>query len=96
MTDFNGSTASILTTLGRLMERTETTVIRLNTIEAKVDLSAKEIERIKNGSTSSTAPIVERYVKRGLTFALPVAALWVTGFHREAGQLLRMFLGEQP
>lgn len=95
MADWSGSTTSILTTLGRLLERSETTSIRLDRIEARVDHSASEIAALKSGQPNRPHHF-ERYAKRALTYGIPALTLYASGSHPDLAQLFRLVLGEGP
>ena len=89
----NGSTQSILTTLGRLLERTERTAIDVREVKRSVSKLQTDVATMK--ARQSTAPHYERYAKRALTYGIPALTLYASGSHQEAVKLIGLIRGAE-
>jgi hypothetical protein len=98
MGELNGSAATILYQMGMLTEQGRNTSIRLDRIEAKVDLSASDLTArvTKLETRTATIPRWEKRFKRSASVLVPVASLWLTGHHEQALQALSALLGGTP
>ena len=69
--------------LGRLLERSEQTILLIGKLDARVANLEKRKEDV---------PAAETWFKRAVTIGAPLGTLWLTGSHEKAVQVLQALL----
>lgn len=69
--------------LGRLLERSEQTILMIGKLDARVATLEKRKEEV---------PAAETWFKRAVTIGAPLGTLWLTGSQEKAVQVLQALL----